>query len=317
MFKRLRPPVALLAGLVMVFATACGSSTATGGSAGSSGPGSSGPGSGGSGSNSTPSPVITATPLTADSVLGTAIAGGPDIKSLHIKIALSGTITAAGLASLAPNSDLHLTKDITLDGTAIEGDVDVANQAAHLALTVPAMEMTGNAPITGDLIVVNKILYYKVGLLGTKYHQTSLSDLASSLPVSLPSSLPTSTASGLTGLADEVSALRAQLQEAGFSASIVGIDQIDGVPATHIAITVPIDRLNADLTAKASPSPAPLQISSGSIDLWIYVADHHLARLEMKGAAAGGGNLDLVITVSAYDAPVTIVAPPAAQLYTP
>ena len=304
MFKRLRPSVALLAGFVVIFAAACGGSSSIAGPAGSSGPG----------SRPTPSPVITATPLTADSVLSSAITGGPDVKSFHIKIALSGTVSAAGLAKIAAGSGLHITKDLKLDGTAIEGDVDVANQAAHLTINVPAMEMMGNIPISGELIVVNKFLYYKLSLLGAKYHKTSLSSVAGKLPVSIPSSLPTPADSGLTGLADQVNALRTQLMAQGFSASIVGTDQIAGVPAIHIAITVPVAHLNAELAAQASPKPAVLQLDSASIDLWIYTANNRLAQVDMKMASAGGGNGELLITVSAYDAPVTITAPPAAQV---
>jgi hypothetical protein len=309
MFKRLHPPVALLAGFVVLFAAACGSSVVTPFPA----PGSPG-GSAGASVNSAPTPVITATPLTADAILNSAVVGGPDVKSFHIKIALSGTIKASALAASAAKSGLTITKDIALDGTAIEGDVDVANQAAHLAITVPATQLMGNVPITGDLIMVNKVLYYKLSLLGVKYHKTDLSNLAGSLPVSIPSSLPTPADSGLTGLADQVNALRTQLMAQGFSASIVGTDQIAGAPATHIAITVPIDRLNAALVAQASPSPAVLKFDSASIDLWLYTSSNRLAQVEMKMASAAGGSGDLVITVSAYDSPVTITAPPAAQV---
>jgi len=84
------------------------------------------------------------------------------------------TIKAAAIQAEAGSAGAAITSDVKLDGTSITGDVDVANQAADLSFTVPPMAMLGNAPLTGDLILKDSVLYYKVSLLGAKYTKMDL-----------------------------------------------------------------------------------------------------------------------------------------------
>jgi hypothetical protein len=48
--------------------------------------------------------------------------------------------------------------------------------------------------------------------------------------------------------------------------------------------------------------------------MWLYTADSRVAQLEAKFASSALGNLDLTLTVSAYNQPVTITAPSADQI---
>ena len=294
--------LAVLAGIVLVAAGACSSSGAgaTGRPGTSTAPGA--------------SAVNQSDP---NSIISSVISGGSDIKSFHIKIAVSGTIKKEALQSAASGTGgaagLSITSDVKLDGTSLEGDVDVTNSAAHLALNVPGLPMLGGVPITGDLIMADKALYYKVSLLGSKYSKQDLSQLTSSLPVSIPSVLPSAGASAMTGVTDEIAQLRQQMQAAGVTATLVGVDQIGGQDANHINISIPIDKLNAEIAAQASSGPATT-IESASVDFWVYKASNRLAQVEVKGASASLGNLDLVITVTNYDQPVTIAAPAAADV---
>jgi hypothetical protein len=50
------------------------------------------------------------------------------------------------------------------------------------------------------------------------------------------------------------------------------------------------------------------------VDVWIYKDSYRIAQFEAKGASSTLGNLDLTITVSNYDQPVTIAAPSADQI---
>jgi hypothetical protein len=76
---------------------------------------------------------------------------------------------------------------------------------------------------------------------------------------------------------------------------------------------VPLDKINSQL-AQASALPTTMKLDSASFDVWIYTSDNRLAQIELKGASAEISGFDLLMTVSAYDAPVTIAAPPAAQV---
>ena len=288
MIRLPRPAIAVLAGLVVVMASGCSSASVTPRTGGS----------GGGGSNSSdPNAIITS-----------VINGGSTIKSFHIQIAVSGTIKKEALASEAASSGLRITSDVKLDGTAIEGDVDVANQAAHLTLNVPAMAMLGGIPITGDFILVDKALYYKVSLLGANYTKTDLGSLTDGLPVSIPSVGPSA-----TSVTDEITQIRTSMQQAGVTATLVGTDQIGGKDAYHINFSVPLDKLNAQIAAASSGAPSAA-LDSASVDFWVYKADSRPAKLEIKGASASLGNLDFTVTITNYDAAVTVAAPSADQI---
>jgi hypothetical protein len=297
--------LAALAGIVLVFAAACGSSTITpvpppGGTNAPAG-------------TSTAPAVATVNPQDPSSIITVVINGTTDVKSFHIKLTVNGTIKAAALAD-AGSAAGGLKGDIKLDGTAIEGDVDIANQAGKLTFNVPPLAALGNVPLTGDLIVVSNTLYYKVTLLGPKYTKMdlgsigdSLGALSSSLPVAVPS------AGASAAIADQISQMRQALKDAGVTVTLVGVDKIGGKDASHINVSVPLDKLNSAIAAEASAGPA-ITIDSASVDIWVYTDSSRLAQVELKGASSTLGNLDITLTISNYDQPVTVTAPSADQV---
>ena len=310
MIRLPKPALATLAGFVLVFAAACGSSTITpvpppGGATNAPGVISTGA-------------AATVNPQDPSSIITGVINGTTDVKSFHIKLTVNGTIKGAALASAAGSAagglGGALQGDIKLDGTSIEGDVDIANQAAKLTFNVPPLAALGNVPLSGDLILVANTLYYKVTLLGPKYTKMdlgnigdSLGALSSSLPVAVPS------ADASAAIADQISQMRKALTDAGVTVTLVGVDQIGGKPASHINVGIPLDKLNAAIAADASAGPA-MKIDSASVDIWVYTDGSRFAQVEMKGASSTLGNLDITLTLSNYDQPVTVAAPPADQV---
>ncbi len=305
-----RPALSILAGLVVVIAGACSSSAATSTAvvAGASGAPAA-VSSAAAAASAGASAMATADPNDPSSIITQALSSGTATTSFHIKLEVAGTIKAAALQSAAGSAGAAITSDVKLDGTAIEGDVDVANQAAHFSLTVPPMAMLGNMPLTGDLILKDQVLYYKVSLLGTKYTKMDLGSLESSLPVAVP----TPGASAMTSLTDEVTQLRQALDQAGAKATLVGVDQIGGQDADHINISVPVDLINSQLAAEASAVPG-MKIDSASVDVWIYKSNYQLAKIQIAGASSTLGNLTMTITITNYNAPVTIAAPAASDV---
>jgi hypothetical protein len=254
-------------------------------------------------------------PNDASSIVSAVIAGGPDVKSFHIKIEVNGTIKTDALSGAAAGADSALGAlslgDLKLDGTAIEGDVDIANQAAHLALTVPPIAAMGGVPITGDAILKDAALYYKIDLLGSsKYTKADLDSLTSSLPVAVP----TAGASALAGVQDQVAQIRKTLDDAGAKATLVGVDKVGGKDAYHLNISIPLDLVNGKLESAAPSAASGMKIDSASVDLWVYKENNMLAKAEVKGASSAIGNLDVIVTVTDYDKPVTISAPSADQI---
>lgn len=308
MFRAPKSALTLFAGLTLVIVSACSSASTPAAGASSN--------AGASQAMGSPSAAAATTnPNDPNSIITQAISSGTAVTSFHIKLTISGTINASALSSAAGSA---LSGDLKLDGTTVEGDVDVANEAAHLSLNVPALQMLGNVPLTGDLILVNNALYYKVSLLGAKYSMVDLSSLGSTLGAlasGLPVAVPTAAAAASLNITDEVTQLRAAMVAAGVTPTLVGVEQIGGQSADHISFSVPLDMINSELAAEASPSPAP-KIDSASVDLWVYTSNYQVAQLEIKGASSTVGNLDMTLTVSNYDQPVTIAAPPASQVQT-
>jgi hypothetical protein len=297
--------ITLLAALMLVTASACSTSAAT------STPGASGGAGATNAVGGTMAPGASAAIDLTDptQIITQVLNGTSNVKSFHIALAVSGTIKAAALSDAAGSSTSGLTGDLKLDGTAVQGDVDVANSAAHIGLTVPAMAAFGNIPITGDLIVVNNALYYKISLHGTKYTKTDLGSLASMSPVAIP----TPGASASAAISDQISQIRTAITKAGVTTKLVGVDQIGGKSADHISVTVPLDLINSQIAASASAKPA-MKIDSLAIDFWVYTDNYRMAKAEFSESSASFGNLDITVTVSNYDQPVTITAPAASDI---
>ena len=305
MVRAHKTAITLLAALMLVTASACSTSAAT------STPGASGGAGATNAVGGTMAPGASAAIDLTDptQIITQVLNGTSNVKSFHIALAVSGTIKAAALSDAAGSSTSGLTGDLKLDGTAVQGDVDVANSAAHIGLTVPAMAAFGNIPITGDLIVVNNALYYKISLHGTKYTKTDLGSLASMSPVAIP----TPGASASAAISDQISQIRTAITKAGVTTKLVGVDQIGGKSADHISVTVPLDLINSQIAASASAKPA-MKIDSLAIDFWVYTDNYRMAKAEFSESSASFGNLDITVTVSNYDQPVTITAPAASDI---
>jgi hypothetical protein len=293
-----KPALTLLAALVVILASACSSSATTA------------PGGAGGPTGAPTSAASVANPNDPNGIIASAISTGTEIKSFHIKIEVAGTIKAAALQDAAGSSGSAITSDVKLDGAAIEGDVDVVNQAANLSFNVPPLAMLGNQPLTGDLILKDSVLYYKISLLGPKYTKMALGSLTGGLPVTVP----TPGASAMAGVADELKQLQAAMDDAGVKVTLVGVESIGGKDAEHINISIPLDKLNAEIAKSASSDSPAITIDSASADVWVYKDNHQLAKIELKGASSALGDIDFIVTITNYDAAVTITAPPASQI---
>jgi len=304
-----KPAYGALLGFVVVASAACG------------------------GSSATPAPASGAAPAAnngdASSLLTQALSSSSSIKSFHIKLTVGGTIKGAALAS-ADSSGMLGTGDLKLDGTSVEGDVDLAKSAAHITFGLPALSQLGGMAITGDLIMADQTLYVKSALLGgAKYMKlplSGLSSLTSSLPLpsDLPVAVPSTGTSGLSGMTSQLGDLQKQIADAGGKAEVVGTDSIGGADATHVKVTVPvawIDQQLAAAEAAATPAadatPDPLagaKLDSAGVDFWVYKDNNQLAQMHITGASSMIGNLDVMLTLTNYDKAVSISAPAASDV---
>ena len=268
-----KPALALMAVTAIVFAGACG------------------------GNSGTPTPP----PITDPSeVITKSVAVVPAVKSLHLKLEVSGKVNTGALTG-GSSGGLGLSGNFDLAGTTVEGDVDVTKVATDLKFAVP-----GVLGLTGEAIVVDGNLYYKTSLTGDKFTQSKLSD---TVPVSIPSPGALASADITSGIAS----LRKSLDDAGAKATLLADDQVNGKDAYHVSISVPVDKINAML-AQSGSATAGLTLDSASVDYWAYKDSLLPAKISIVGSAGTLGNLSLTLTLTDYGKSVTVTAPAASDI---
>ncbi len=219
-----------------------------------------------------------------------------NVKTVHVEVNLSGQFSMAALGGETGG----LNGSINLANTTVSGDIDIANQALDLKLSVPGFLGT-----TGEIIVVDKYMYTKISLQGDKFTKSPLNDF----PVSIPT--PGASPSAIASQMDE---LKKQLEDAGAKAELKGTEKVEGKDAYHVSITVPVDKLNQTLASEAGDTASGVKVQSASIDYWVYTDEVRPAKLQIKADAGSTGNVDVTAVFSNFDAQVTIKAPDSSQI---
>ena len=222
-------------------------------------------------------------------ILSKSVASLKDVKSFHFQAEVTGQLKLdlSGKGSAAT---------IDLKGTTISGDVDIANKKAHLTFAAP-----GLFGATGDLIVIGDTSYVKVSLLGDKYTKTVSNNTAdpSASSATDPKTIIDDVKKALDGLA--TAPVKLPDEKCG--------DQ----DCYHIQLT-----LNASDVSGAVGSVAPSGLTgSGTVDVWVQKNNLHPAKVTASVNAGDMGTINVTLTLSGYDQPVTIVAPPDDQVETP
>lgn len=222
-----------------------------------------------------------------------------NLKSVHFKVAIAGSINAGDLtggASPAPGSSPTM---LDLSGTTIEGDVDVTDSSGQVAVSVPAL-----LAFSANVIVVDGIAYIKTSLGDTKYAKLDLGALAGSLPIpSLPavgSPDPSAAAAMLSAIDAELAKLPAPTKMAD--------ETVNGQDCYHIQEIVPSSALPDAGDALNGVS------GTLTVDLWTQKSDLRPSRLVVGIDGGTAGKLTLTIDLTNYDGAVTIAAPPADQV---
>ena len=90
-------------------------------------------------------------------------------------------------------------------------------------------------------------------------------------------------------------------------------DQVGGRDAYHVTVSVPTSYINQQLTALGSTTGGAT-LDSASLDYWVYTDSLYPAKAEIKAASATIGSIDVTVTLTKYNEPVTITAPPASEI---
>jgi hypothetical protein len=230
---------------------------------------------------STPGPALT----DPTAILTAALKSTEAARSVHIQVAIDGTATITLPGSSGPGTPVDLS------GTTISADIDFEAPAAKATFSVPALLDFG-----GELIAVDGKSYLKTTLTGPLYQESvtygSLDD-------------PSDAGRVVDGLGDLL------LTE--------GIELVKGDDAacgSEQCYTV-----TADLTAEelgiggaAATSGLPIDLASASLKITVLVEKdlpYHLAGVTALLTMADGSSIEVELTASKWDEPVTITAPPA------
>jgi len=204
-----------------------------------------------------------------------------DVKTFHMQADVSGAIKMDLSGSGSPAS-------IDLKGTTASGDLDIANKKAHVNLSAPAL-----LNVTADIIVIGNDTYTKVSLLGPKYTKTTSTD----------SGDPAAVAGDPQKAIDEINKF---LNTPGVAPTKQADEKCGDKDCYHVSMNLTSDQLSGVTGSLGSGAPT----GTGTIDVWSQKNDLRPAKVAISANAGDQGTVTVTLTLSNYDAAVTINPPP-------
>ncbi len=234
-------------------------------------------------------------------LLSQAVQATTSATSFHFLATADGTLNLGEMMGNTP---------LPISGTKAEGDVSVNPQAAQLTFAVPL----GSAAlsVSGGLIYPNDgSVYIKLAL-----PMASADDLWHK--ISTGSSIPDLTASPSPGTADMAAQIQDALTQSGAVLTNEGDTPCAAGTCTKLHLEVPAAALDSTVGAvvpMASAAPSAAAAAPIPVDILIDNATDRIDSLSTHIAdTSTGTDLTVAIQLSAYDAPLTITAPPADQV---
>jgi hypothetical protein len=183
---------------------------------------------------------------------------------------------------------------VSLTGTVADGDVDFANQAAHVTGGMP-----GLPGVSGELIIIHPYSYFRA------YGQTTYTGQDdSTLPINPAMS---------DGPLYIVQQIVATADSSSLNPVFVGTEQEASGSAYHIRVDVSKKDINSSLGALNSV----WALGSGKLDLWITYGDFQLERLEYSTSDPNAGAAAIRLVLSNWNSVPPIQEPPANQFASP
>jgi len=217
-------------------------------------------------------------------------------KSVHLRVDVSGEAPL----NLIPGSGANA---IPLDGTTIEGDIDIAGKKLDLTFAIPPL-----LGLTGDIRVVDDAAYLRVPLLGPKWMKQSASGSGTDA---------VGTASDPQKALEDI---RKALDDPKVAPKKLADEKCGTKDCYHVQLTIPTDELSGEIAGalgSAVPLPSGAALPSGSadatLDVWVEKDTMKIAKVAVD-AAMDPAKIKATITFSKWDVPVTIEAPPADQV---
>jgi hypothetical protein len=229
-----------------------------------------------------PSPDLT----DPKAIVTAALTSSKAAKSVHFDMTVDGTATVA----LPIGGGAPTTLDLT--GTTAAADVDLGKPAAKSTFSLVA-----GLTIKGEAIAIDRKAYVKTTLTGPLYQETP--------PGSLP--IPTDMSSVFDNLGGLLLAPGVTLVKGG-----------DVACGSASCYTVTTDLTAEQLAAiRAAGGSLPVDLEGATMKLTARVekaVPNHLAGITAVLSTPKNTSLNVEVTASKWDAPVSIAAPPAEQV---
>lgn len=205
----------------------------------------------------------------------------------------SASESASASASASPSpTPLSTALPVSLEGAQVEGDIDLANQAASVTGSLP-----GVPGLSGQLIVVNGQGYSR-NYGDASFQMVDVSTLAFN-----PAD-PSGPAAYLLSIL-QIAA------DPSLQPKLVGMENCQEGRCYHVSVTLTPDVVNSKLSGMGE------SFGGGQLDVWVLQGSFDVARLEYSSSDPRSGSIALRLLLTRFDKPVTILAPPPAQLATP
>lgn len=249
-------------------------------------------------------------PLLTDpkQILARSLSALNDAQTFHLEGALSGTLEA-DLTNSGTNSA------IDLKGTALTADADVPNERASLSISVPAL-----FALKVDYIQIGPDTYSRNSLSGSSWTHTSEAANASVPPSAVPTprriggatpvpvASPASTPGPSLDLVGQITAGLDNLP----NPPTKGADASCGSRTCYtIVLSVPVN--GGDATGLGLPLPSG---ANASVTVTLSIEQDTLLPVYAVTQINGGSNgtFNLTLSLSKFNEPVSISAPPADQV---
>jgi len=214
--------------------------------------------------------------------------------SFHMALAVSGSVTDPETGSTVP-----------LEGVTVEGDIDLANEAARVTFAVPFL-----LGLSGEAIVLGEDLYLLSSLSGDKWIH---------MPVPRghePSPVPTA-ALNPEQIANKIAEF---LATEGVSAETLADEPCGDDTCYHVRLDISAEALAAhpgavpDMGEYASLVPESTFIGPMAVDLLFDRDGLWLRQMGTTFADVGTEQVSVTVTFSDYNASFEISPPPADEI---
>jgi hypothetical protein len=211
--------------------------------------------------------------------------------SFHVEVTVAGSVEDPDTGSSMP-----------LDGVSVSGDVDVANEAAHVTFAVPFL-----LGLSGEAIILGEDMYLMSSLSGDKWvHMPATSESSPSPAPSSPAEVADKVAEFLA--TDGVTAEKLADEECGEDTCYhIRLSISEEAMAAHPDAMPDMGEYGSFLPDEAFRGPVVVDLLFDRDALW-------LRQVSTSAADSESGDASLTVDLSQYNESFEISAPPADQV---